>query len=486
MAIGQSRRSWFRAGIFVLGGVIAATLAPRGAEAVDQEEVLHSFCAQSGCPDGYQPYAAPIRDAAGNLYGTTYEGGTHRAAAPTLGGGTVFELMPPAKGKTAWTQKVLYSFCAQGGTTCTDGAGPRAGLIADAAGNLYGSTTGGGLPGSSGTVFELTPPAKGKTAWTQKVLYSFCAQLDCTDGANPYAGLIRDAAGNLYGTTCFGGTFFSEGTVFELTPPAAGKGVWTENVLYSFCPRGGNCADGAAPTAGLIMDAAGNLYGTTTSGGSFGYADGTAFELTPPTAGKTAWTHKLLYSFCARGGVACTDGQSPSAGVIRDAAGNLYGATQDGGAHFSAGTVFELSPPARGETAWKEKVLYSFCAQLDCTDGANPYAGPGGQIDPGGALIRDASGNLYGTTSYGGAHAGPEGFGGGTVFELTPPAKGKTAWTEKVLYSLCAKGGGRCTDGSLPTAGLIMDASGNLYGTTNFGGAPVGAFGGGTVFELTP
>jgi len=175
-----------------------------------------------------------------------------------------------------WTHKVLYSFCAL--SNCTDdGHWPFAGLIMDTRGNLYGTTGVGGVPGG-GTAFKLIPN-KAKTVWTHEVLYGFCAQggFNCTDGANPMAGLIKDAAGRLYGTTAHGGAHNNSGTAFELTPNAA-KTVWTEKVLYSFCAQV-KCADGAIPQAGLIMGPAGKLYGTTVLGGA--HESGTAFELTP-------------------------------------------------------------------------------------------------------------------------------------------------------------------------------------------------------------
>jgi uncharacterized repeat protein (TIGR03803 family) len=215
---------------------------------------------------------------------------------PVLCYGAVFELTPNAA-KTAWTETVLYSFCAQGGESCTDGANPEASLVMDAAGRLYGTTyEGGGADNNSGTVFELTPNAA-KTRWTETVLYSFCTQggESCTDGVLPHAGLIMDAAGRLYGTTYEGGAH-GAGTVFELTPNAA-KTTWTKTVLYSF---GAQSGDGAYPeVAGLIMGASGQLYGTTTGGGAHGA--GTVFELTP-NAAKTTWTETVLYSFCAQGG----------------------------------------------------------------------------------------------------------------------------------------------------------------------------------------
>jgi len=292
------------------GTVFQLTPAPGGGWT---ETVLHSF---KGYPtDGSYPYAGVIFDAAGNLYGTTGGGGTY-------GVGTVFELSPAAGG--GWTETVLHSF------NGSDGHGPEAGLIFDAAGKLYGTTAWGGtgtdcLNTGCGTVFKLTPVAGG--GWTETVLHSFSN----TDGALPFAGLIFDAAGNLYGTTQQGGSY-GFGTVFELTPTAGGG--WTETVLFSF---NGNWSgrDGGLPEAGLIFDAAGNLYGTTGAGGTYAY--GTAFELTPTAGG--GWTETVLHSFNNNG----TDGESPLAGLIFDAAGNLYGTTGGGGT-YGLGMVFELTP----------------------------------------------------------------------------------------------------------------------------------------------
>src|ERR1019366_2578878 len=276
-------------------------------------------------------------------------------------------------------EKVLHNFNNDG----TDGYYPEVGLIVDAAGNLYGTTTAGGAY-NSGTGFELTPAAGG--GWTETVLHNFG---NGTDGATPYAGLIFDAAGNLYGTTQYGGTY-GVGTVFELTP--AGGGSWTEKVLYSFNHNG---ADGGVPAAGLIFDAAGNLYGTTVNGGTGSncvLGCGTVFELTPAAGG--GWTEQVLHSFNNNG----ADGSTPFAGLIFDAAGNLYGTTFAGGT-YGYGTVFELTPAAGG--GWTETVLHNFG---NGTDGTAPYAG----------LIFDAAGNLYGTTFVGGT------YGYGTVFEVTP------------------------------------------------------------------
>ncbi len=313
-----------------------------------------------------------------------------------------------------------------------DGTTPQAGLIFDAAGNLYGTTVGGG-PTGDGTVFELSPAGGGN--WTEKVLWNFG---NGADGAEPVAGLIFDAAGNLYGTTSLGGTSNS-GIVFELMPGAGG--TWTEKVLHNF-----NYNDGDEPAAGLIFDAAGNLYGTTYEGG---LDFGVVFELSPGAGG--SWTEKVLYSFSGEP----TDAASPQAGLIFDITGNLYGTTKFGGTS-GAGAVFELSPAGGG--TWTEKVLWSFG---NGADGGSPVAG----------VIFDATGNLYGTTSAGGTFSD-----GGTLFKLSPAGDGGGGtWTEQVLHNF-----GNGTDGSSPQAGLVLDGAGNLYGTTYNGGS----YGGGTVFRF--
>jgi uncharacterized repeat protein (TIGR03803 family) len=427
------------ASVLIAAVLTVASLAPGSGASAATLKTLYSF---GGGDDGLWAYGDLIRDTAGHLYGTTVLGGH--------GGGTVFELTPNAA-KTKWTEMVLHSFCPHY-ENCGDGAWPYAGVIMDAAGHLYGTAFYGGVD-DAGTVFELTPNAAG-TKWTGRVLYSFNGY---DDGGNPTAGLIRDAAGHLYGTTGAGGAN-DRGTVFELTPNAATT-KWTETVLYSFCAEGGkNCTDGDGPQAGLIMHS-GHVYGTTALGGAT--KQGTVFELIP-NAAKTAWTHKVLYSFCVEGGKNCTDGTYPS-GVIMDAGGSLYG-TMGGGARGKGG-AFELTLDPTTKD-WKESVLYSFCALggKNCTDGDGPEAG----------VIMDPSGHLYGTTGGGGAN------GYGTVFELTPNAA-KTKWTETVLHSFCSLA--NCTDGGSPYAGVIRDAAGHLYGTTQWGG---GEYEDGTVFELIP
>jgi uncharacterized repeat protein (TIGR03803 family) len=368
---------------FAVVFVFLTAAAP--ADAASKEKVLYSF--KDNGTDGYAPYAGLMFDAAGNLYGTTYYGGVH-------GDGTVFRLSPGAGG---WAETVLYNFCSVDG--CADGTWPNAGLTLDAAGNLYGTTWNGGGASSYGTVFQLAPGA-GNT-WTETVLHGFGEN---GDGHYPYAvGLIFDAAGNLYGTT-LRGSEHDGGTVFKLMP--GGGGTWTETVLNRFgdLPRRGSHSQ-----AGLIFDTAGNLYGTTEEGGA--YRCGTVFKLTPNTNGR--WTETVLHSFKG------SDGRSPYASLIFDTAGNLYGTTYKGGAH-GLGTVFKITPGANG--TWAETVLHSFGAG---GDGYYPYA----------SLIFDAVGNLYSTTSWGGSNGNY-----GVVFQLVPGVGGK--WKEKVLHSFGASGDG--------------------------------------------
>src|SRR5271155_817044 len=326
------------------------------------EKLLYSFDANN--KGGKDPYTALISDTAGNLYGTTLLGGA-------FGYGAVFEVVKPPGGG-GWTQKILHSFDNNG----KDGYRPYAGMVFDGNGHLYGTTNQGGTY-NGGTVFELSPRTGG--GWTEKILHSF--NNNGADGYDPYAGLVLDGSGNLYGTTPFGGAE-NGGTVFELTPTHQ---AWAENILYSF-----NANDGSpyTPYADLVFDGDGNLYGTTLNGGA-GY--GAVFELLAPTEG--GWTEKTLHSFLDNG----KDGNTPYGGVILDSAGNLYGDTTNGGSN-GKGVVFELTKP-RGGGPWSEKLLHTFNANERGTDGEDPQA----------SLFLDG-GNLYGTTSLAGHR------GGGTVF----------------------------------------------------------------------
>ncbi|MGD0990675.1 MAG: choice-of-anchor tandem repeat GloVer-containing protein [Candidatus Sulfotelmatobacter sp.] len=309
------------------------------------------------------------------------------------------------------------------------------GLVADSAGNLYGTTGSDGFYGF-GTVFQVRPSPYG--VWTESTLYSFTGG---SDGGAPEAVLTLDAQGNLYGTTQVGGSGSCNcGTVFELSPSA--HGVWTETTLYSFA--GG--ADGSNPRyTNLVFDAAGNLYGVTEFGGIA--HDGTVFEVSPQEGG--GWTESVLYAFA--GGA--TDGANPLGGLVFDTAGNLYGAASDGGLNF--GGVFELSPQAGG--GWKEQMIYFFKSG---SDGAGPDS----------LLIIDPAGNLYGMTQGGG---GSESCG--IVFKLSPESGG--AWSKKTLHEFTGD-----PDGCAPFLNMVRDSAGNLYGVTEGGGS----MDDGAIFQITP
>jgi uncharacterized repeat protein (TIGR03803 family) len=363
----------------------------------------------------------------------------------------------------------LVSFCAL--ANCADGDLPSGRLIADAEGNLFGTTTDGGAHGL-GTVFEIAKTDTGYAS-TPTILVSFCARANCADGAFPFGGLIADAEGNLFGTTEQGGAHgagvfvHGDGTVFEIRKTRRGYAS-TPTILVNFCALP-NCADGQFPQAGLIADADGNLFGTTFNGGKHG--SGTVFEIRKTRRGYAS-APTTLVSFCALAN--CADGAGPRASLIADAEGNLFGTTINGGASGEgiqncdtvvingscAGTVFEIRKTRRGYAS-TPTTLVSFCALANCVDGSSSFAG----------LIADASGNLFGTTAGGGAHAS------GTVFEIAKTDTGYAS-TPTTLVSFCALA--NCADGAAPLAGLIADASGNLFGTTAGGGAHAS----GTVFEI--
>jgi uncharacterized repeat protein (TIGR03803 family) len=390
--------------------------------------------------DGDAPYAGLIADSSGNLYGTSDYGGTYDE-------GSIFEMSPQAGG--GWSEQVIYSFDV--GTANGTSVGPSA-LIVDSSGNLYGTTCCGGT-NHAGTIFALSPSPSG--GWVASTLYTFTAG---SDGRNPSA-LTLDQLGNLYGTTYIGGTN-NKGSIFELSPGSSGQ--WKKTVLYSFA---GPLSDGEHPAGSLIFDTAGNLYGTSASGGSSADCQngcGTLFELSPSG---TAWKETVLYSFQG----SSTDGDDPTASLILDTAGNLYGTTFQGGIKAqclsnsgppSCGVVFELSPAGNG--SWTETVLHKFANSTQ--DGGNPSGG----------LVFDAAGDLYGTTGIGGT------YGNGTIFKLAPSGSG---WTYSVAYNF-----GNSPDGSYPAGNLLLDASGTFYGTTTGGGNAVNldSNGYGTVFEFTP
>lgn len=307
----------------------------------------------------------------------------------------------PARGQT---ETVLHNFCDK--ANCADGASPLAGLIFDSAGNLYGTTWGGGDRASScgGTVFEVSPERDGR--WMEKVLYAFGALPNCADGSFADAPVTFDGAGNLYGTTLAGGLSgcggIGCGVVYKLSPAG---GSWTETVLYSFA--GG--AEGGEPEGGVILDAVGNLYGANSAG---------IYELSPSGGG---WSEELIYK----------NVDTSLTGLTMDASGNIFGVGQSG--------VFELSPDGHG--GWHSTVIYTF------EDG----------VGPDGTLVLDKAGKLYGTTGNGGA------YNYGTVYRLGYSKK--KGWTGKILYSFK----GSPEDGRVPW-GIVFDAGGNIYGNTGFGG----------------
>ena len=403
---------------------------------------LYSF---AGGSDGANPQAGVVVGANGALYGTTLADNPGKA-------GTLFELTPPSVTGKAWNEQILVTFPASkatggrpagdllfyngalvdttynggvsshgsavamrpstsgpwtvsdlhdfvGGAQPGDGSEPQAGMVLSAQGTLYGTTQQGGLYSRGtfagpGTVFYLAPPATPDGSWSEGLLHNFSGG---SDGADPEAPLVMDVRGHLYGTAYSGGS--GDGTVFELTPPAAANAGWTFNVIHTFFN-----SDGANPRAGLILDASGALYGTTVNGGLTGM--GTVFQLKPPAATGEEWTVTVLYNFTGADG----DGANPQSSLALDGNGRLYGPTPFGGsgactnpnAPSGCGTLFELTPPATPGGTWSEMVLHSFTGQNG--DGANPQSG----------LVFDRNGRLYGTTSKGGKA------GKGTVFTLTP------------------------------------------------------------------
>jgi uncharacterized repeat protein (TIGR03803 family) len=389
--------------------------------------ILHSFGQAN-----VSPSSGLTVDDHGNAYGTT-------APGCGAGAGTVYEMSPTS----GYHQ--LYHFSCYG----SGGNNPQGNLAVDSAGNLYGTTTYGGNSSDGcsssrrtcGTVFELSPPPDGVGSWTETLLYAFCSQANCTDGANPQSGVIIDSEGNLYGTTF--------GVVFELSPPPGGNGPWTETVLHTEKYLYGS----------LVFDNVGNLYGTTTGGGVNG--GGTAFELSPAANG---WIETVLYNFCSQ--PSCADGDQPSSSLTFDGSGNLYGTTSTGGrpgcvydGSSGCGTVFELTPNING--SWTETILHAFSR----SDGATPLA----------AVVLDPAGNVYGTTYLGGSPAcDGDGFGCGTVFRLTPK---NGLWSASVF-----RFAGYQT-GSNPAAPLTLDSTGNVYGTTTIGGR--GTLPRGVVFRIT-
>lgn len=428
--------------------LLAPALAPlSNAQAWTYNEI-HKFCSKRFCADGYLPLARPSLALSGDVYGTTLFTRTDLDLP-----GSVYQLSFDST-TLKWKLHTLYQFC-KDGPPCNEGASPIGGVIADTAGNLYGTASDGNAQ-HGGVVFELSPGIH-PHRWTLQVLYSFCSVSGCSDGQVPSstltyqgasAGQPYDGASPLYGVTEDGGNN-GHGSVYELTSNGSG---WNETVLYSFCSKT-NCADGNLPYGAVVLDSSGNIFGSTHAGGK--QNQGVVFELTQ--SGGT-WTETVLHVFCSQKN--CRDGATPGE-LIMDASGSLLGTTYTGGVNRKGccGTVFKLIPNG---TQSAYSVIYNFCSQRNCRDGANPTA----------PLLLDSLGNIFGTTGAGGSNDVQDG-GRGTVFALSGSAL-------RVLYSFCAES--HCEDGHDPESGVMMDSSGNLIGTTLRGGIDDG----GTVFELSP
>jgi uncharacterized repeat protein (TIGR03803 family) len=365
------------------------------------------------------------------------------------GEGIAFELRPPATKGGAWIEHRLWNFgydkMKPFGLPCR----PAAALIFGSNGTLMGTAYDGGAY-LQGAVVQLTPPVPPEPPghlWTMTDLHDFFGGSLSGDVGEIASSLAVDANGVMYGTGFSGGPggTFGTGGVFSMTPPATPGGSWTEAYLYGF--SGGS--DGASPEASLVIDAAGNLYGTTSAGGYNGY--GTVFEMIAPATPGGSWGEATINEFFG------TNGANPQSTLIFGPGGVLYGTTVNGG-DFNNGVVFQLTPSPGGD--WTETVLYSFTGQNG--DGANPWEG----------VVANSSGALFGTTYNGGAA------GMGTIFQLTPPATPGGAWTETVLHNFA----GQPTEGANPRAVMVFDQHGVLYGTTAMGGTA--NFG--TVFKLKP
>jgi uncharacterized repeat protein (TIGR03803 family) len=408
--------------------LFAVTLAfAASAWAAGTESVIYNFNNYSG--DGYYPYSGLVADKAGNLYGTTYEGGAN-------GLGSVFELTLSGG---VWTETLLYSFA---GDATGDGEYPvYSPLVFDKAGNLYGTTEyGGSTSCNCGVVFELT---KSGSTWKETILHSFLGYPK--DGYLPQAGLSFDTAGNLYGTTYQGGTF-NVGTVFQLQPS---KSSWKYKAIHNFNTQSGGAG---YPLGGITQGADGYYYGTTYYGG-FAYNAGTIYRL---FQARNTWVGQNVFYFLEGG-----DGIYPDSSLTMDAKGNMYGTTYYGGSGEACsggcGTVYKLT--AGKNFTYTQSVIYSF--QAGTKDGQNPYYGAG--------VTLDAKGNLYGTTLYGGSTENA-----GTVYELKPSGSG---YKESLLWSFDTVTG----DGYYPRGGVIL-VGGNVYGTTSSGGSHSA----GAAFEIKP
>jgi uncharacterized repeat protein (TIGR03803 family) len=416
--------------------------------------------------NGANPDGALLQTLNGTFEVPAFSGGGNQSlGCPfTDGCGTLEEIQNNEFGSS-------LPFCSR--SSCDGGWAPTGALLQDTEGNLYGATVYGGSSPYCSTVFSNDYGCGMIFELTQKgvltTLYTFCSQPNCADGALPNGSLVRGLNGNFYGTTQAGGANCALGsggkgcgTVFEIT--TAGK----LTTLYSFCSEvnsGGGCTDGMSPLAGLALAPSGSFLGTTTFGGTMpdcpAFDCGTVFEITP--AGHL--TH--LHSFCSE--THCADGNRPYSGLVLASNGKFYGTTSVGGSTTAdAGTIFELTS---GE---KLTTFYTFCSQTNCSDGIGPLGG----------LVQGTDGNLYGTTSEGGAssncpYTGPPITGCGTIFQIT------LAGNLTTLYNFCSQSG--CSDGEFPKQALMQGTNGSFYGTTYQGGdttCRAGA-GCGAVFSLS-
>ena len=445
--------------LLLTAGVVAlGILLPIAAQA-QTETVVYSFTyptytAAIGCPPApgsinEQPHTG-VLFYKGQLYGTTPEGGAGAKRVADSDDGMVFRLTKPTSGGTPWAEQTLHSFQPEPNPPqdppTFDGLYPCSRLI-EKNGTLYGSTLSGG-PGGFGTVFALVPPATGQTVWREDQLYNFLGQ---SDGAEPYDGLVMDNKNSFYGVRKGGMDGITAPSVFQLV--LNGSGNYSEVTLLTN-------NDDVFYNGDLLRDSTtGSLFGTTQNGGANGY--GNVFKLTPSVGG---WTYDDLYDFT--GGA---DGAHPNGGLV-GGPGDLFGTTQGGGSGTGTsgdGVLFELRQEIAGNP-YSLIVQHTFSGFF-YDDGAVPGAG----------LYKDATGTLWGTTTYGGFFRTFRVYqNSGTVFKLYPDPRIVHDWHYAAVWDFS----GGTTDGAYPQGLLTEDASGNLYGTTNAGGSANE----GTVFQLKP
>ena len=411
-------------------GILIGAMVPVAAQDARANKFVVLYNFKGGATDGEFPVGAPVFDSSGNIYGSTMVGGTNPKCIDTSGCGTIFQLAPQPGG--GWKESILLD-------TLASDTNPAHGVIIDPAGNLYGTsggsgpTMGGGPVGPTAAVFQAS---QSNGSWAISDLFEF-------NGSNQVYpnGLIRDASGNLYGTTTEGGTA-NGGYAFEVSPVQGGG--WNTYVLYNFGSQAGD-GTGAGP---LVLDSKGNLYGAAGQGGAFNH--GAIFELIPLGGG--AWQEVVIHSFDG------SDGDFPWGGLAIDAAGNLYGTTIDGGPQ-GFGVLFELSQ--QGDGTWMESILWNF--GVSNRGGYVPF-------NANGFPVLDAAGNIYGTTAAGGT---ARCINCGVVYQLSRPTTPGGAWRFTVLHSF--------ESNQIPIQ-LTLDNAGNIYGFTTAGGT----LNAGTVYKLTP